>query len=89
MTIMECVRLLERCARIVESRTDDPAIQWVLVQLADGRRLLFVERTYREGSTAIVDPSEEEIARCRIDPWTAWNSPRRDDDAVLRLGTAS
>ena len=82
MTIIECVHLLGLGARVVESGTQDPVIQWVLMQLADGRRLLFVERTYREGSTAIVDPSDEEIARCRIDPWTAWNSPRAASDAM-------
>jgi len=65
-----------------------PCIQWVFVQLADGRRLLVVERTYREGSTAIVDPSDQETARCRADPWMAWNSPRGKAEAILKLGSA-
>lgn len=79
MTIIEFVRLLDLGAQVVERNTDDPCVQWVLVHLTDGRRVLFVERTYREGSTIIVNPSDEEIAGYRKDPWTAWNSPRGDD----------
>jgi hypothetical protein len=84
MTIIEVVQLLGLGARLVESGTQDPSIQWVLVRLADGRRLLVVERTYREGSTVLMEPSDEEIARCRTDPWTAWNATRADEDAILK-----
>jgi len=88
MTIIECVLLLEHGARVVEHSIADPCVQWALFALADGRRLLFVERTYREGSTVILDPTEEELAACRADPWTAWHSPRAEDDAILRPGEA-
>jgi hypothetical protein len=79
MTIIDLVTLLDRDARVVERNTDDPCIDWVLVDLNDSRRVLFVERTYWEGSTMIVNPSDEEIAGFRRDPWTAWNSPRGED----------
>ncbi len=88
MTIMEFVRLLDLGAQVVEGSMENLCVQWVLVQLADGRRLLVVERTYREGSTAIVDPSDEEVTRYRVDPLTAWNSPRGEDEEILKLGTS-
>lgn len=85
MTLVEFVRLLEIGGQVVESNLQDPCIQWAVVELADKRRLLLVERTYREGATTIVDPTDEEIARFRTDPWTAWNSARRDDETLPRL----
>lgn len=74
MTLTEVIQLLGRGAQVVESGADDPGVQWMLVALQDGSRLLVVERTYREGLTTVVDPTDEEIASCRRDPWILWNS---------------
>jgi hypothetical protein len=45
-----------------------------------------MELSYREGSAVIVEPSEEEMTACRRDPWTAWNSARADEDAIVKCG---
>ncbi len=48
-----------------------------LLKRSDGRRLLLLERTYREGVVYILDPSEEEMAIARDgDLWKLWNADR-------------
>ena len=79
MDIVDFVQLVSAGSTIIEYHTSDATIVWVLVQLADGRRLLISERTYRPGTTVLVDPTEGEIEAARRDPWTAWNSERGED----------
>jgi hypothetical protein len=61
---------------IVLERGSNELLRWVLLRLSDGRRLLLAERTYREGTKVLLEPTEEELQAARRDPWAAWNSER-------------
>jgi hypothetical protein len=68
-------------ASLAERRDDDPedlaTLVACLIALSDGRRLILIERTYRDGVQFIADPSEAEIAVMRSgDLWDLWNSGR-------------
>ncbi len=68
----------------LETRRDDPCLQGALMMFGDGRRVIVVERTYREGIVALIDPTEEEISIFRHgDLWKIWNSDRGEDVAVV------
>ena len=55
-------------------------IQAITVDLPEGRRMLAVERTYREGVCIILDPTPEELSVAREgDLWKLWNSERAQD----------
>jgi len=82
------MRLLELMADhtdvTLETRREDPCLQGALLTFRSGRRLIIVERTYREGVVAILDPTEEEIATFRRDDlWKIWNSEKGVDLAVV------
>jgi hypothetical protein len=55
---------------VLESRPDE-LLRWVLQRLSDGRQLLLAERTYREGTKVLVEPTEEDLQAARRDPWAA------------------
>ena len=56
---------------------NDATLAVIVVELADGRRLLAIERTYREGLCILFDPTDEEIEIARSgDLWQLWNSDR-------------
>jgi hypothetical protein len=78
MDLVDFVRLVSTGANVLE-RSSDELLRWVLVRLSDGRQLLLAERTYREGTKVLVEPTEEELQAARLDPWTAWNSERAKD----------
>lgn len=61
---------------IVLERGSDELLRWVLLRLSDGRQLLLAERTYRDGTKVLVEPTEEELQAARRDPWAAWSSER-------------
>jgi hypothetical protein len=55
-----------------------------LIIFGSERRLIVVERTYREGIVAVIDPTEEEVSILRHgDLWKIWNSDRGEDLAVV------
>ncbi len=58
-----------------ESENDLLAV--TVLTLPTGRQFLFVERTYRDGSGVLLDPTPEEleIARCG-NLWSLWNEER-------------
>lgn len=61
---------------IVCHRTD-VCLAVAVILLPNDRRLMAVERTYREGINIIVEPTGEEVATAREgDLWELWNSPR-------------
>lgn len=68
----------------LETRRDDPCLHGAFIAFGNERRLIIVERTYREGMVALLDPTEEEV---RIfhegDLWTIWNSDKGRDMAVV------
>ena len=78
------IQLLGELAGLeIELRRRETTLATALLKRPDGRRLLLLERTYREGIVYILDPSEEEmeVARER-DLWNLWNSDR----AILLTG---
>ncbi len=82
MTLLEL--LADRTGIQLEARRDDPCLQAALITFSDGRRLIIVERTYREGLVGLLDPAEEEIATFRKgDLWGIWNSGRGEDLLVV------
>ncbi|TNF71077.1 MAG: hypothetical protein EP299_12660 [Acidobacteria bacterium] len=67
----------------VEMRRSDAALAAALVATSKNRKLLLVERTYRDGVGCIVDPTTQEIETAREgNLWDIWNSER----AVLLRG---
>jgi hypothetical protein len=61
---------------LVVSRTE-PTLAVAVVALEDGRRLLAIERTYREGLCVRFDPTDEEVEIARSgDLWQLWSSDR-------------
>ena len=58
-------------------RREDCCVAVALIALPGGRQVLAVERTYREGICAILDPTQEEVEVARNgDLWQLWNSER-------------
>ena len=56
---------------------EDDSLLAVAVFTFQDRQLLTVERTYRDGTYVIVDPTPEEIGIARSgDLWDLWNSGR-------------
>jgi hypothetical protein len=80
------VRLLG--VRILEACPDPGSLDWVLVETANELRqkILLLERTYREGTRVVVDPTDDEIAACRIDSWRVWNTKRAVFLLEVQLG---
>jgi hypothetical protein len=75
MDIVDFVRPVSTSTIVLE-RGSDELLRWVLLQLSDGGQLLLAERTYRDGTKVLVEPTAEELQAARRDPWTAWNSER-------------
>lgn len=82
MTLIEL--LANHTGVTLETRRDDPCLQGALLIFGSERRLIVVERTYREGIVALTDPTEEEVSILRHgDLWKIWNSGRGEDLAVV------
>jgi hypothetical protein len=63
----------------LEERWADATVAAGLLRLGGGRRLLVVERTYREGIRVLLDPTESELAAARNGRlWDLWNSDRAE-----------
>lgn len=61
----------------LEERWSEPPLVACLLRDSGGRRLVVIERTYREGIAALPDPTEAEIAAGRAGRlWKLWNSER-------------
>jgi hypothetical protein len=61
----------------LEFRREDALLSAAVLVLPQGRRLIAMERTYREGIHILLDPTPEELATVRQgDLWTVWNSER-------------
>ncbi len=92
MDFVAFVRLVSVGAEVLERSEPDELVRWVLLRLADGRRLLLAERTYRDGTRLVIEPSDGELQEARRDPSAAWNSKRSelvasiDDLRVLASG---
>ena len=82
MDMVDFVRLVSTGANVLE-RSSDELLRWVLLRLSDGRQLLLAERTYRDGTKVLVEPTEEELQAARRDPWAAWNSERGEHVAGI------
>jgi hypothetical protein len=78
MDLVAFVKLVSVGAEVLERREAEDLVRWVLVRLSDGRRLLLAERTYRDATRLIVEPSEAELQEARRDPSAAWNSKRSE-----------
>ena len=92
MDLVAFVRLVSLGVEVLERSEPDDLVGWVLLRLADGRRLLLAERTYRDGTRLIVEPNEAELQEARRDPSAAWNSKRSElvagmDDLRGRLAS--
>jgi hypothetical protein len=70
--------LLAECAGAVTThQRATPELETVTLAFPDGRRMILLERTYRDGATVIVDPTEDELAAAKTaDLWDLWNSGR-------------
>ena len=77
-TTNSLIQLLGELAGLeIEHRRYATTLATALLKRPDGRRLLLLERTYREGVVYILDPSEEEMEIAREgDLWKLWNSER-------------
>ncbi len=77
-TTNSLIQLLGELAGLeIEHRRHATTLATALLKRPDGRRLLLLERTYREGVVYILDPSEQEVEVAREgDLWKLWNSDR-------------
>jgi hypothetical protein len=67
----------ELAAITVEHRREESTMAVAIVATRNGRRILFVERTYRPGVCFILYPAPEELREAREgDLWKLWNSER-------------
>jgi len=82
MDMVDFVRLVSTGTNVLE-RSSDELLRWVLLRLSDGRQLLLAERTYRDGTKVLVEPTEEELQAARRDPWAAWNAERAEHVAGI------
>jgi hypothetical protein len=74
MTLVELLAELGRAETLV--RRDDSVLAVTVLDFA-GRRVLAVERTYRDGIKVLLDPTPEEVEIARNgDLWSLWNSER-------------
>jgi hypothetical protein len=56
---------------------DDLYVATVLV-FPNGRQVLFVERTYRDGTGVLLDPTSEDLEIARTgNLWSLWNDERK------------
>lgn len=56
---------------------EDDLLAVALLALPAGRQVLFIERTYRDGTKVLLDPTPEEIETARSGGlWALWNSER-------------
>ena len=63
-------------ANIIVSK-NDATLEAVALYAAGGRRLILLQRTYREGLAVLLDPNDGDIEAIRTgDLWTLWNSDR-------------
>ncbi len=77
---MTLIELLARYAgaSLVE-RSEDPCLVTALITFPDSRRLILVERTYREGIRVIHEPTDAEVTVLHGDDlWKLWNSDRSE-----------
>jgi hypothetical protein len=78
MDLVAFVKLVSVGDEVMERHEAEDLVRWVLLRLSDGRRLLLAERTYRDGTRLVVEPSEGERQDARRDPSAAWNSKRSE-----------
>ncbi|HYX24644.1 MAG TPA: hypothetical protein VFC23_10870 [Thermoanaerobaculia bacterium] len=77
MTLVELLTELTG-AELVLRREEDMLMVAVLATSA-GRRVLAMERTYRDGIHVLLDPTEEEVEMARSgDLWQLWNESRAE-----------
>lgn len=75
MTIVDLLTTYAGAA--VTHRRDQPELAAVAIAFPDGRRLILMERTYRDGVVVIADPSDDELTTLQTaDLWAMWNSSR-------------
>ena len=66
-------------------RRSDGTLAVAAVNLADGRQLIAIGRTYRAGGCVILDPTEEEMAVARDgNLWQLWTSDRAEHISDLQ-----
>lgn len=74
------VELLAQLAGAELSFRREDEESWMAVTilaLPSGRQVLFVERTYRDGTGVLLDPTPEELEVARSgDLWSLWNEER-------------
>jgi hypothetical protein len=80
-TAMTNMTLLELLSEVggadLSLRREDFCVAVALIALPEGRQVLTIERTYRPGICAILDPTQEEVEVARNgDLWQLWNSER-------------
>ncbi|HSS48913.1 MAG TPA: hypothetical protein VLX28_08200 [Thermoanaerobaculia bacterium] len=75
---MTLVELLAEVASVeLVLRREDSVLAVAVVATPTGRRVLALERTYRDGIHVLLDPTEEEIEIARSgDLWKLWNLDR-------------
>jgi hypothetical protein len=75
MTLVEL--LAEVTGAELVLRREDEMLAVAVVATPAGRRVLAMERTYRDGIHVLLDPTEEEIELARSgDLWKLWNLER-------------
>lgn len=78
MTLVEL--LAELTGAEIELRREGSVLVMAVVKSSAGRRIMALERTYREGIVVLLDPTEDEMETARSgNLWDLWNSERAQD----------
>ena len=78
MTLFELLAEVASVELLVRREAGTLAV--AVIATSGGRRVLVLERTYREGITVLLDPTDEELETARSgDLWKLWNSDRTTD----------
>lgn len=77
MTLVELLAELTGAELAFHREDEDEWLAVVVVVTPAGRRVLAMERTYRQGIHILLDPTEEEVETARSgNLWSLWNSGR-------------
>ena len=78
ISLVELLTQLAGAELLFRREDEDDLFAVTVLVLPTGRQVLFVERTYRDGTGVILDPTPEEIETARRgDLWSLWNQERK------------
>jgi hypothetical protein len=77
ISLVELVTRLAGAELSFQREDENDLLAVTVLDLPSGRQVLFVERTYRDGTGVLLDPTPEELEIARSgNLWSLWNEER-------------